>query len=414
MELSKISKSESNLGERDSSVFDKKIINHSLNNFLFMISKKFPQKSIGTVLIMSIKNPQNFLGKGKEGTAYKIDKISKYVVKMPNNYNLKENIKEDFIELKDEFPLNNFGQAVAINSDNIQILKRVKGNPHGPLMNKIEKQNDKLFLEDAIMAFKQIINISKFSIKSYIDLAQQINVINKHPNFCVDMLNSNNLIVDNKKQKLRLIDLFNKNKNPILEDFKGDVHSMINLILCALDHSEIYSFLNDLQREELKTSVKEVVNKCILASNLVKLSLSKVNPEELYDGILDFIFHMKGLPTKKFLSDKYRQFRNLYPNIIPEVRKSKIILDKRKFCEKIKSRINVSDTIRPYYLIYLHQRKLLSGSDVSEIIKLFLNKIPQKDLIYFIQLNIIKIDDNNTVKSLCENNLLKKKIIEST
>ena len=174
------------------------------------------------------------MGKGREGTAYKIDKMPEYVVKIPNSYHIKDNIKENFTELKDDFPFNNFGQAIAAKSDNIQILKRVFGNPHDPLMDKISKQNNKLFLEDAILALNQISNISKFPIKSYIKFAQLINIINQHPIFCVDMLNPNNLMVDNKNKNLQLIDLFNKNKNPILEDFKGDVHSMINLILCAL------------------------------------------------------------------------------------------------------------------------------------------------------------------------------------
>lgn len=99
---------------------------------------------------------------------------------------------------------------------------------------------------------------------------------------------------------------------------------MINLILCALYHSETYSLLNDSQREELKSSVNVVVDKCILASSIVDLTISKVNPEELYDGIMDFVWFMKGVAQKgRTLVEKYREFRNIYPNILPEIKKPK-------------------------------------------------------------------------------------------
>ena len=50
--------------------------------------------------------------------------------------------------------------------------------------------------------------------------------------------------------------------------------------------------------------------------------------------------------------------------------------------------------------MYLHARQKISDSDTFEIIRLFRNKILQKDLIYFIQLNIIKINDNFIEKIL--------------
>lgn len=191
MELKKSSSTTSNFGQ--------KIIKHSFDNFRFIIQNKYHFSSIAKVIISSINNPENILGVGKEGSVYKIEKISDYVVKIPNNLLLKE-IKEDFIAIKDYFPLYNFGQAVAANSNNIEILKRVYGNPHGPLMDKVSKQKNKLLQEDAIMTLNQIINISNFPIKSYIELADQIKVINQNSIFCVDMLNPNNLMVDNKKR----------------------------------------------------------------------------------------------------------------------------------------------------------------------------------------------------------------------
>ncbi len=366
-----------------SSIFEKKNINHSFDDFCFVVQKKYHNSSIQKAIYNSITNPENLLGIGREGSVYKLDKIFNYVIKIPNNCPMKT-VKEDFVTLKDDFPFNNFGQAVAVNSDNVEILKRVYGNPHGPLMGKVSKQNNKLFLDDAIMTLNQIVNISKFPIKSYIDFANQIKVINQHSIFCVDMLNPNNLMVDNNNKSLQIIDLFNKNKNPILEDFKGDVHSMINLILCALYHSEIYSLLNNCQREELKSSVNVIVNKCILASKIVNLPISKVNPEELYDGIMDFVSYMKGTVQRgSTLSQKYREFRNIYSNILPEIRKLKIVLNNKQFFEKIKLRLTLSNTIRPYYLMYLYESKKLSGDHIFDIIALFSNKIPQKDLQFF-------------------------------
>ena len=93
--------------------------------------------------------------------------------------------------------------------------------------------------------------------------------------------------------------------------------------------------MNDCQRKELKSSVKEVVSKCILASNIVNLPISKVTPEELYNGIMDFVFYMKGKTTKEnTLSHKYKEFKNLYPKIIPETRKTIIKLKKKNILKK--------------------------------------------------------------------------------
>ena len=142
--------------------------------------------------------------------------------------------------------------------------------------------------------------------------------------------------------------------------------------------------MNDSQREELKSSVNVVVDKCILASSIVDLTISKVNPEELYDGIMDFVWFMKGVAQKgRTLVEKYREFRNIYPNILPEIKKQKIPFNEKKFFQKIKLRFSLSDKIRPYYLIYLYESKKLSSDNISDIILLFFNKIPEKDLQYF-------------------------------
>lgn len=170
------------------------------------------------------------------------------------------------------------------------------------MMVKIVKQNFKLLPEDALITAKQINEISKFPLSSFIDLAFQIKEINKHSIFCVDILNPNNLLVNFKEKKLQLIDLFNRNRIPLLELFTGDINSMLNLILCSLYHSEIVSLLNDHQRRDLKSNVHKIVIKCEIAANLVELPLSKLTPEEVYDRVEDFCRFMKESKPKRIFS----------------------------------------------------------------------------------------------------------------
>ena len=234
------------------------------------------------------------------------------------------------------------------------------------------------------MTLNQIIEIGKFPLKYYIDFAEQIKIINEHPVFCIDMLNPNNLMVDIKNKKLQLIDLLDRNKIPLLEDFYGDFHSMINLILCALYHSEIYHLLNDCERKELKSAVKEVVYKCEISSIIVVLPLSKLCPEELYDRVIDFWRFKKSFKEKdNYLSDKYREFKDLYPNILPNYKKKFIPFNKKIFFKKLKSRLVLCDILQPFYLMHLYHNKKLDDNDITEIFNIIPEKIPQKDFQYF-------------------------------
>lgn len=383
--------------KRSLSNLDDNINDFSFDDFFSQLKKIYNEVPVEKVLIQSIYNSNNKLGEGREGDVFQIEKIPKYVVKIPKNYSI-DQIKGNFIKVKDEFPANNFGQAIALNSDGILILKRVYGQPHGPLMGKVSKQQHKLMSDDVKMTLKQIIEISKFPQKSYIDLAKQIKNINQHPIFCVDMINCNNLMVDIKSKKLQLIDLFDRNNIPLLEDLSGDVHSMINLILCALYHSEIYSHLNDYERKELKSAVIEVVNKCEISANIVNLPQSKLTPIEIYDTVVEFFVFKKAVKEKEFcLSDKYREFRNLYPNILPEITKKIVPFNQKTFSKKIKSRLVLCDIIQPYYLMYLYEKKKLNANDILEIISLINEKIPQKDIHYFLQKKIASIENQKII-----------------
>lgn len=359
--------------------------NFSLDDFYSQCKKMYNGESIEKILNKSLSNAQNLLGEGKEGDVFQIEKIPKYVIKIPKKYSFQK-IKGNFTKIKDNFPSNNFGQAIASNTDNIQILKRVYGHAHGPLMGKISRQQNKLIYEDAKMALNQMIEISKFPLKSYIDFAEQIKIINQHSVFCIDMLNSNNLMVDLKNKKFQLIDLFNRNKIPLLEDFSGDIHCMINLLLCAIDHSEIYHLLNDCERKELKSAVIDVVYKCKISSIIVDLSVSKLSPEDVYDRVIDFYMFKNGIKEKDksfSLSDKYKEFKDLYPNIIPDHKKKNKTFNQKIFFKELKSRLVLCDILQPFYLIYLYDKKKLSHNDIIEIISIIPKKIPQKDLQYF-------------------------------
>ena len=145
---------------------DDNINDFSFDDFFSQLKKVYNESKIEKVLIESISNSSNKLGEGREGDVFQIEKIPKYLVKIPKNYSIHQ-IKGNFIKVKDEFPTNNFGQAIALNSEGILILKRVYGQPHGPLMGKVSKQQHKLMNDDVKMTLKQIIEISKFPLKSY-------------------------------------------------------------------------------------------------------------------------------------------------------------------------------------------------------------------------------------------------------
>ena len=127
--------------KRSLSNLEDDIIKFSLDDFYLQLKKMYNEEPIEKILIKSISNDNNLLGEGREGDVFQIEKLSKYVVKIPKNYSI-EKLKGNFIKIKDNFPSINFGQAIASNSDGIQILKRVYGQAHGPLMGKISKQQN--------------------------------------------------------------------------------------------------------------------------------------------------------------------------------------------------------------------------------------------------------------------------------
>lgn len=196
--------------------------------------------------------PVNHLGSGTQQTAYSLNNIENYVVKIPNDGFRPGDIKK----VEDEFPKINLGQAVAI-IGNAKICKKQKG-----IISSIPYR-------DRITGSKNNLNTYLSHIKrtaglnqaAYDDFALTLSELNKKE-MLFDCFNPNNVLIDESDQKINIVD--------DLTDFPSDDDSnnALSMIASLLDIRYMAQVPN---REEIIPYWQKIINKCNIAANKVNL-----------------------------------------------------------------------------------------------------------------------------------------------
>ena len=203
----------------------------SANNNSFI---KWAQETdfIKTQLPEILANPKYKLGSGFSHSAYMIPGNEAYILRTPNTKVQKDyNFKNADIKDTEDKDLNvNIGQEVAsieVPTDEgisiqIQVLKKQTGKPIGVPPSQAVYIEDTDILRDGEIPYEArerkeqyastIHTVAQLPVETYEKLIDDIRAAEK-AGYCFDHLNSNNLLIDEEKGSINLIDM-DKNKLP--------------------------------------------------------------------------------------------------------------------------------------------------------------------------------------------------------
>ena len=230
--------------------------NLSSENFYFWLK----QKGINPQDESELKNfidhtitESNYIGSGTVQQAYKIQGNNDFIIKIPNDDEIKI---QKFKTTEDEFKGLNLGQQVA-SIGNVKICKRQTGTECSiPYKNKISPDAN---LKEIYI--KHLRRTQGMPQKSYDELAELFALLNSKEKF-FDYYNPNNLLVDTNTKKFNMVDDLNEAVN---DDEKNTVLSMLNPLI---DIRNISNFKNN---NEIKKMWQEIIIKCMIASQKANL-----------------------------------------------------------------------------------------------------------------------------------------------
>lgn len=221
------------------------------------------------------------IGKGANSKVYEIPTMPDFVLKI-----LKEKDKNN-IDTK-EFPRGvNLGQVVWIDpkDDKTLILKKVNGKPHSLenwsdiILNKETNMPDKVTQKNAEIFFSKVEEIAKMDQKAFDHLAYEIKTLDDL-GYKVDCINPNNLLVDNEKQTIHIIDYF-KVKEKEKHLYKNSYLDMPAIMLDFALYPEYIDNLSEENQGKLKAYTKAINTKCYLAAKNEGLT-TDTKPFETY------------------------------------------------------------------------------------------------------------------------------------
>lgn len=234
----------------------------SKQNFLPVeLSEKLPAgKTIFDVINNSIKD-ENHLGTGANSTVYNMPELDGYVVKVlnkddPNGINM------------GEFPSNvNLGQPVWQNPDNqrILILKKVEGKEHSvpnwsnTIWDDKEYAPHNVTTQQAQLFNKQINSLANMPQSAFDAIAKDVKTLDDK-DYKVDSINPNNLIVDEDKQQIHIIDYFKVKPH----EKHIQQNCCMDLVAIMLDFTlfpEYYDKLDEQGKQQALKSVETIKEK---------------------------------------------------------------------------------------------------------------------------------------------------------
>ncbi len=284
-------------------------------DFLVSLHKAYKNKSLKNVVLSTISDYKNFIGRGFHADVYAIPKIDDYLIRIER----KTFTPQSFIttpiipEIQNELAPN-FGQYVATNSKGFFINKKVHGLSHSlpnwsEKIKGVEDGTDFITYDDAKFIAGKISVLSEFPQSSFDSLAANVDKLNKYTDCEIDIMNPNNLIVDNKQKTIGIIDLWYRySDNGSKEPYNG-VDSMINLMLDPFTHRRAFDKFNKRERAALLDSSKKVIQKVFVASEKYGLKRTNLNAEIVYSDF-DKRYNLK------FALPAYKDMLNLYPDLL--------------------------------------------------------------------------------------------------
>lgn len=262
--------------------------------------------------LKEVFTPENFIGEGFEHAAYQIPSHPDYVVRFEKFY--KEKMPEvDFSnytisDKRDMFLNGNFGQIVALLEDDtskgldqgprIQIMKKQEGFPNANCSPKCLFHENGTYRKGVVpyeaderkrhFAYSMKV-LANFPDKAYDELVDDIMVAGE-AGYRVDANNSNNFLIDEKNQRINLIDMDSAPK-PFKNRYSDTLCALIN-----------YEFLGEYLRKdsgyvpedpnELNDTIGNMITIADKYASAMKRKVQKFNPDT-------------SLKLFNFLTDKY-------------------------------------------------------------------------------------------------------------
>jgi len=217
-------------------------------------------------IIQSSQTEENKLGQGANSIVYDIPELEGYVLKVLN--------KDDPNKIDmSEFPSSaNLGQPVWQDKNNprLLILKKIEGNEHSIPNWSTTIWNGEIYSpmqvtkEQAINFASQIDKIANMPQATFDDLARDVQILDEK-GYKLDSINPNNLIVDDKKEQIHIIDYFKVN------DHERNIYrnSYMDLVAVALDFTlfpEYYDKLGENEQKKLLENAKAIQEKMYIGA----------------------------------------------------------------------------------------------------------------------------------------------------
>lgn len=284
-------------------------------DFIKQAKEQFQTDSFEKLSEKIVENADKLIGQGSAKKVFTIRGINDYVLAIfKREYKIDEPIKP-FMPIEPELPDYNFSQSIAKNNQGFYIMGKVDGESHADprWFTKIIKSARGLNAinnSDAKSFLSQLKNIEKYPLNAYEHLGEEFSYLNEN-GIRVDSMNPNNIIVDKKKQIFNYIDIFHEQKRfQSLKAPLNGVSDMIAMLLDSLLHTNYLSSLAQNDVEDMKSVSEDIIGKCKLAADNVKLSNTIDNTRKHVEIIQDITSKQFGI--KLWLLERFDSFKELY------------------------------------------------------------------------------------------------------
>lgn len=260
-------------------------------DFLKTVHETHKSKSIKNIILSSIQNKENYIASGLHADVYSIPKVDNYLIRIERkDFSPQKFIDNQIIPEAQNELAPNFGQFIAKNNHGFFIIKKVFGESHSlhnwpEVVQGLEYGTGEMSNDNAKIILNKVTKLSKFPQKSFDDLANNIQKLNKYTDCEIDILNPNNLIVDDKTKAINVIDLwYQHSDNGSIAPFNG-TDSMINLMLDPLTHNKVSEKLKPEEKEQFKYSSNQIIKKVFIAADKFGLERTKDNAKIIYRDV---------------------------------------------------------------------------------------------------------------------------------
>ena len=247
--------------------FGRDLVHHREDGLPFEIAEKMPKGVSIYDLISRAQNSENIIGQGANSIVYNLPQLDDYVLKVLN--------KDDPNKIDmNEFPSDvNLGQPVWQDKNNprLLILKKIEGKEHS-IPNWSKTVGIPLYVtkEQSTKFAQQLLTIASFPQSAFNQFAKDVKVLSDK-GYKLDSINPNNLIVDEGKEQIHIIDYFKVNP----KETHLYQNSCFDLIAVACDFTlfpEYFDNMNDEEKSSTINAVKTITEK--MYQGCVKSGLS--------------------------------------------------------------------------------------------------------------------------------------------